>query len=102
MGKLVNDGHKPSILSIAVPTIGVLLLRTISSVLMIKLAVPMGASPIAIVAAGQRLVLIWSSLFLGLGAATTALVSRAWGLEMRLVQCAIRASWSRLDSAVLF
>lgn len=75
----MGNKSKPGVLDIAIPTIGVLLLGTISSVLMIKIAAPLGAGPIAIVTAGQRLVLIWSSLFLGLGAATTALVSRAWG-----------------------
>jgi putative MATE family efflux protein len=78
MSENSGAGHS-SVWSIAIPTIGVLLLSTLASVLLIKLVAPLGAVAIGIVAAGQRLMLMWSTLSLGLGVATTALVARAWG-----------------------
>lgn len=80
----MNESAKPlSVWSIALPTIGLLVLGTISGVIQIRLVAGLGPTAIATVAAGQRIALIWSSLFLGLSVAVTATVSRAWGSGQR-------------------
>ena len=70
-----------SVWSIAGPSIGVFLMATIAGVLIIKIVSGLGTPAVAAVTAGQRINFILVALLMGLGAATTALVSRAWGAK---------------------
>ena len=68
-----------SIWSIAGPSILVFLISTIASLLIIKIVSGLGTPAVAAVTAGQRIHFIQLALLMGMGSATTALVSRAWG-----------------------
>jgi len=70
-----------SVWSIAGPSIGVFLMATIAGVLIIKIVSGLGTPAVAAVTAGQRINFVLVAMLMGLGAATTALVSRAWGAK---------------------
>ncbi len=70
---------RPSVFSIAGPSIAVFMMNTIAGVLVIRIVADLGTPAVAAVAAGQRINFVLVALIMGLGAATTALVSRAWG-----------------------
>lgn len=70
---------QPTFLGLAIPTALVMLLGMLANIILLRFVAPLGTDGVAIVSAGQRLQLVWSSLFLGLGAAMTAMVSQAWG-----------------------
>ncbi len=70
-----------SVWSIAGPSIAVFLMATIAGVLIIKIVSGLGTPAVAAVTAGQRINFVLVALLMGLGAATTAMVSRAWGAK---------------------
>ncbi len=85
-----------SVWSIAGPSIGVFLMATVAGVLVIKIVSDLGTPAVAAVTAGQRINFILVALIMGLGAATTALVARAWGAKNH----ALATSYARLAIAV--
>jgi len=77
-----------SVWSIAGPSIAVFMMATIAGVLIIKIVSDLGTPAVAAVTAGQRINFILVALLMGLGAATTALVSRAWGANDKVLATA--------------
>ena len=73
--------HTLNIWSIAGPSILVFLLTTLAGIAIIKIAATLGTESMVAVTAGQRIHFIQLALMMGMGAATTALISRAWGAE---------------------
>lgn len=71
--------NKPSVWSIAGPSIAVFMMSTLAGVAIIKIVSGLGTPEVAAVTAGQRINFVLVALLMGMGAATTALVSRAWG-----------------------
>ncbi len=71
--------ERPSIWSIAGPSILVFMLSSIANLLIIKVVASLGTPSVAAATAGQRILFILIALLMGMGSATTALVSRAWG-----------------------
>lgn len=71
--------ERPSIWSIAGPSILVFMLSTIANLFIIKVVASLGTPSVAAATAGQRILFILIALLMGMGSATTALVSRAWG-----------------------
>lgn len=76
-----TDFSRPSVWSIAAPSIAVFMMSTLTGVVLIRIASGLGTPAVAAVTAGQRVNFIIIALLMGMGAATTALVSRAWGAK---------------------
>lgn len=87
---------KPSVWSIAGPSIAVFLMATIAGVLIIRIVAGLGTPAVAAVTAGQRINFVMVALLMGMGAATTALVSRAWGAQDK----ALAIAYTRLSLIV--
>ena len=71
----------PSVWSIAGPSIAVFMMGTLTGVIIIKIVAALGTPAVAAVTAGQRINFVSLALLMGMGAATTALVARAWGAQ---------------------
>jgi len=76
-----TDFRRPSVWSIAAPSIAMFMISTLAGVVLIRIAAGLGTPAVAAVTAGQRVNFIILALLMGMGAATTALVSRAWGAK---------------------
>ncbi|BFM15705.1 MATE family efflux transporter [Maricurvus nonylphenolicus] len=74
-----SSNDRVSVWSIAGPSILVFLLSTLAGVAIIKIVAGLGTSAVVATTAGQRVHFIQLALLMGMGAATTALISRAWG-----------------------
>jgi len=82
-----------SIIAIAGPSIGVFLLATLSTLLIIRVVADLGADAVAAVTAGQRVLFLFLAILMGINAGSTALVSRSWGAGDRaLAGCFARIS----------
>lgn len=79
--------------AIAGPSIAVFLMSTIAGVIIIRIVAGLGTPAVAAVTAGQRINFLTVALLMGLGAATTALVARAWGAKAP----ALAAAYTRLS-----
>lgn len=76
----MSSSHdRVSVWSIAGPSIVVFLLSTLAGVAIIKIVAGLGTPAVVATTAGQRVHFIQLALLMGMGAATTALISRAWG-----------------------
>ena len=69
------------------------LMSTIAGVIIIRIVAGLGTPAVAAVTAGQRINFLTVALLMGLGAATTALVARAWGAKTP----ALAAAYTRLS-----
>ena len=76
-----NASFRPSVWSIAFPSIVVFLINTVAGVAIIKIVSDLGPAAVAAITAGQRINFFSVALIMGMGAATTALVARAWGTQ---------------------
>ncbi|NIB40896.1 MATE family efflux transporter [Pseudomaricurvus alkylphenolicus] len=79
MSPTTDEFARPSVWSIAAPSITLFLMATLAGVVIIKIVSSLGTPAVAAVTAGQRINFVMVALLMGMGSATTAMVSRAWG-----------------------